>query len=598
MSFGSVILSGCKHPDAATTQNQAAVAPVSTPATQPGTATAAPAPTEPAPIVPIQFTDITKESGLRFKHNSGAYGKKYLPETLGSGCAFIDYDNDGWQDVILVNGTSWPDHEGPKTTLALYHNNHDGTFTNTTKAAGLAIPMYGMGVAVGDFDNDGFDDIFISSFGQNHLFRNLSNGKFSDVTTAAGMTATGFNTSAAWVDYDKDGKLDLFVCNYVEWAIEKDLYCSLDGKEKSYCTPESYKGTTSHLYRNLGGGKFDDVTAKAGLNDPTSKSLGVAIIDYDNDGWPDLFVSNDTQPNKLYRNNGNGTFTENATTAGVAFSEAGTARAGMGVDAADYDGSGHASLIVGNFSNEMLGLFHNDGKGLFQDEAASTGIGQATLLSLTFGLFFYDYDLDGKPDIFLANGHVADDINHVQPKITYAMAPKLFRNEGNKKFEEVSRKVGKTFQRPIVARGAAYADIDNDGDLDLLIMTNNGSAFLFRNDGGNQNHFIRIQTVGDQSNHDGIGTKITLELSDGKKQWSMVKSGSSYCSQSELPVTFGLGPNDKIAKIEVTWPSGRTDTLTNVEANQLLVVKEGTGLASATKMPMIVPAPTQTAVGQ
>ena len=598
MSCGSVVLSGCKHPDAAATTNQAAVAPVSTPATQPGPATAAPGPTEPAPIVPIQFTDITKESGLRFKHNSGAYGKKYLPETLGSGCAFIDYDNDGWQDVILVNGTSWPDHEGPKTTLALYHNNHDGTFTNTTKAAGLAIPMYGMGVAVGDFDNDGFDDIFISSFGQNHLFRNLGNGKFSDVTAAAGMTATGFNTSAAWVDFDKDGKLDLFVCNYVEWAIEKDLYCSLDGKEKSYCTPESYKGTTSHLYRNLGGGKFEDVTAKAGLNDPTSKSLGVAIIDYDNDGWPDLFVSNDTQPNKLYRNNGNGTFTENATTAGVAFSEAGTARAGMGVDAADYDGSGHASLIVGNFSNEMLGLFHNDGKGLFQDEAASTGIGQATLLSLTFGLFFYDYDLDGKPDIFLANGHVADDINHVQPKITYAMAPKLFRNEGNKKFEEVSRKVGKTFQRPIVARGAAYADIDNDGDLDLLIMTNNGSAYLFRNDGGNQNHFIRIKTVGSQSNYNGIGAKITLELSDGKTEWAMVKSGSSYCSQSELPVTFGLGPNDKIARIEVTWPSGRTDTLTNVEANQLLVVKEGAGLASATKMPMVVPTPTQTAVGQ
>src|SRR6266571_5206318 len=286
---------------------------------------------------PIQFTDVTAQAGIHFKHNSGAFGKKYLPETIGSGCAFIDYDNDGWQDILLINSMNWPGHTGPKSYPALCRNNKNGTFTDVTKEAGLAVEMYGLGCAVADYDNDGFDDIYVTCLGGNHLFRNLGNGKFQDVTARAGVGEIGFSTSAVWFDYDKDGKLDLFVCNYVEWSIDKDLFCTLDGKNKSYCTPESYKGQSSTLYHNRGDGTFENVTQRAGLYDPTSKSLGVAMLDYDNDGWPDLFVANDTQPNKLYRNNGNGTFEDVAVRAGVAFSEDGKARAGMGVDASDFD---------------------------------------------------------------------------------------------------------------------------------------------------------------------------------------------------------------------------------------------------------------------
>jgi len=542
----------------------------------------APAATEaPRYSGPIQFTDVTAQAGINFKHNSGAFGKKYLPETVGSGCAFIDYDNDGWQDILLINSMSWPGHAGPKSYPALYHNNKNGTFTDVTKEAGLAVEMYGLGCAVADYDNDGFDDIYITCLGANHLFRNLGNGKFQDVTAKAGVGDTGFSTSAVWFDYDKDGKLDLFVCNYVDWSIDKDLYCTLDGKNKSYCTPESYKGESSTLYHNRGDGTFENVTERAGLKDPTSKSLGVAVLDYDSDGWPDLFVANDTQPNKLYRNNGNGTFTDNAMTAGVAFSEAGVARAGMGADAADYDGSGRQSLIIGNFSNEMMALYHNEGTGLFIDEAPTSTIGRASLLTLTFGCFFFDYDLDGLPDVFAADGHVSDDINKVQQKVRYAEPPHLFRNLGKKKFEEVTTSLGQALQQAMVGRGAAYGDFDNDGDLDLLITSNNGKARLLRNDGGNQNNLLRIKTVGTSSNRDGIGAKVTLKLSNQAKLWSVVKSGSSYCSQSELPLTFGLGKTDKVSSVEVVWPSGRVDIANDVAANQFITIQESKGIVAA-----------------
>ena len=530
---------------------------------------------------PIEFTDVTAQAGVQFKHNSGAFGKKYLPETLGSGCAFLDYDSDGWQDIIFINATKWPGQSGSRSYPVLYHNNQNGTFTDVTKAAGLAVEMYGLGCAVADYDNDGFDDLYVTCLGPNRLFRNLGNGRFQDVTAAARVGDPGFSTSAVWFDYDKNGDLDLFVCNYVEWTIDKDLYCSLDGKNKSYCTPESYKCQSSTLYRSLGNGTFENVTESAGLYEPAGKSLGVATLDYDNDGWVDLFVANDTQPNKLYRNNGNGNFTDNAMTAGVAFSEAGVARAGMGVDAADYDGSGRPSLVIGNFSNEMMALYHNEGTGLFIDEAPVSTIGKSSLLTLTFACFFFDYDLDGLPDIFAANGHVSDDINAVQQKVTYAQRPHLFRNLGKKKFEAVTTKLGSSLQQAMVARGAAYGDFDNDGDLDLLISSNNGRARLLRNDGGNQNNVLRIKASGLTSNRNGIGAKVTLKLADKTQLWAVVKSGSSYCSQSELPLTFGLGKLDKVSSIEVAWPSGRVDVASEVNGNQFITIKEGVGITAS-----------------
>jgi len=539
--------------------------------------------TKPSPASPagVAFTDVTTASGIHFKHTSGAFGKKYLPETIGAGCAFLDFDGDGWADILLVNGTDWPGHATAKSYPALYRNNHDGTFADVTRAAGLAVEMYGIGAAVADFDNDGWPDVYLTGLGGNHLFRNLGNGKFADVTAKAGVGASGFSTSALFFDYDKDGRLDLFVARYVEWSLEKDLFCTLDGTHKSYCTPESYKGQTAFLFHNKGDGAFEDVTQRAGLLNPASKALGVAMLDYDGDGWPDLFVANDTQPNKLYRNNGNGTFTDMAVSAGVAFSEAGAARAGMGVDAADYDRSGHPSLVVGNFSNEMMSLYHNEGTGLFIDDAPATTIGQASLLTLAFGCFFFDYDLDGLPDIFAANGHVADDITSVQPKVKYAQPPHVFRNLGARKFEDVGGKLGVALQKAIVGRGAAYADIDNDGDLDLLVTSNNGPAMLLRNDGGNKNGWLRVRTVGGPSNRDGIGAKVTLTQGAGAKAWGVVHTGSSFASQSELPLTFGLGSAKKVAKVEVVWPSGKVDTLSALAANQTIIVQEGKGIVPA-----------------
>jgi hypothetical protein len=530
----------------------------------------------------IHFTDITQQAGIRFTHNNGAFGKRYLPETLGPGCAFIDYDGDGYPDILLVNGQDWPGHSsGRPSTLKLYRNNGNGTFTDVTAKAGLGLTMYGMGAAMGDFDNDGHEDVFVTALGQSRLFRNNGNGTFADVTKQAGMSGINeFSTSAVWVDYDKDGRLDLVVGNYVQWTPEKDIYCTLDGTRKSYCTPESYKGASVRVWHNMGGGKFEDVTAKSGLLDATSKSLGVTILDYDGDGWPDIFVANDTQPNKLYRNNHNGAFTDKAVQAGVAFSEDGVARAGMGVDSGDYDRSGRASLIISNFSNQMLSLYHNEGKGLFVDEAARAEVGRASLLSLGFSCFFYDYDLDGWPDIFVANGHIEEDIERVQKRIKYHQPPHLFRNLANGKFDEVTAKMGTSFATPRVARGAAYADIDNDGDLDLLIMTNAGPALLYRNDGTTHNS-LRLRLRGNRSNRDGIGAVVTVTSATGK-QTQMLKGGG-YFSSSELLLTFGTASEDKVSNVEITWPSGQVDRLTNVDAGQTIVVEEGKGIVSTRK---------------
>ena len=526
------------------------------------------------------FRDITTQSGIHFTHNNGAFGKKWLPETMGPGCAFIDYDNDGYPDILLVNGTDWPGHHhaGP-TTPKLYHNNHDGTFTDVTHKAGLDIPMFGLGVAVGDYDNDGFDDLFITALGQSHLFHNNSNGTFTEVTRDAGMFGPNeFSTSAAWVDYDRDGKLDLVVANYVQWSEAGDLYCTLDGAHKSYCTPESYKGTSLRLWHNLGGGKFEDATQKAGLGEPTSKSLGIAILDYNADGWPDILVANDTQPNKLFLNKKDSSFEDHAVPSGIAFSEDGIARAGMGVDTADYDRSGRPSVIISNFANQMVSLYHNEGNGLFVDEAPQSEVGRATLVTLGFGCFFFDYDNDGWPDIFVADGHIEDQIEHVQKRVSYAEPSHLFHNLGGGKFQEVTSQVGAAFAAPRVARGAAYADIDNDGFLDVLVTTNSGSPVLFHNEGGT-NHSLRLKLVGTKSNRDGIGAVAYVTSAGGAdKQVKMLRSGSSYLSQSELILTFGLGAQSKADTIELRWPSGQIDKLSNVNAGQTLTIQEGKGI--------------------
>jgi hypothetical protein len=527
----------------------------------------------------IIFKDVTAASGIKFTHNSGRAGKKLMPETLGSGVVLFDADGDGWLDVLLVNSRDWK--PGKKKSLqAFYRNNGNGTFRDASKGSGLDVEMYGMGATAADYDNDGRPDVYITAIDGDRLFHNEGNGKFKDVTAASGVKNASFGTSAAWLDYDRDGKTDLFVANYVQWSQDKDLWCSLDGSTKSYCTPESYKGTSSKLYRNLGGGKFQDVSQKAGVADPHGKSLGIAVLDFNGDAWPDLFVANDTQPNKLYRNQKNGTFADEAVEAGVAFSEEGTARGAMGADAGDYDRSGRPHLLVGNFSNEMLALYHNEGSGVFVDEAPASAVGQASLLTLTFGAFFFDYDLDGFLDILAANGHLEEEINRVQPRVTYKQAPLLFHNRGNGKFESVAAAMGPEFKRPIVARGAAYGDLDRDGDLDVVFTTNHGPAYVFRNEGGNRNRWLRVKPVGTKSNRDGLGAIVRVTSASGK-QWTLVRTGSSYCSQSDIAPTFGLGQDKVVQSLEIEWPSGTKQKFANVPTNQVVTVDEAKGLVPA-----------------
>jgi enediyne biosynthesis protein E4 len=571
------------EPSAATNQPAPGAAPAQTAPPRAEDSASATPQARARPSGPITFTDVSAQAGIHFRHNNGGFGRKLLPETMGSGVCVIDYDNDGWPDLLFVNSTDWPDHHTRRTTPVLYHNHRDGTFTDVTKQAGLDVEMYGMGCAVGDYDNDGYDDIYITAIGGSHLFHNNGNGTFTDATKRAGVADSGFPASAVWFDYDHDGRLDLFVAHYVEWTESTDQFCTLDGTHKSYCTPERYKGESARLYRNLGNGRFEDVTKKAGLYDPSSKLLGIALVDLDNDGWLSLFVSNDTQPNKLWKNNRNGTFTDQGFAAGIAYNDAGKARAGMGTDAADYDGSGRQSIAIGNFTNEGLALYQNQGGELFTDQGVAAGLAEPSERVLTFGLFFFDYDLEGLPDLFAANGHVADDVSVLQPSLHYAEPPLLFRNRGDGKFENVSDRVGPAMRQAMVARGAAFLDYDNDGDLDIAINVNNGPARLLRNDNGNRNDMLRMKLIGTRSNRDAIGARVTVTTPSGARMMEMVKTGSSYLSQSELPLTFGLGKPEpgKSVDVEIVWPSGRRESLAHVAADQFITVEEGKGIVSA-----------------
>jgi hypothetical protein len=529
----------------------------------------------------LQLVDVGERMGVRFTHYTGAFGKKYLPEALGAGAAFLDIDGDGWQDLLLVNGADWPGHNAqPRATARLFRNDRGVRFVDVTAGSGLDVPMYGMGAAAADYDNDGRQDVLITAVGQSRLYRNAGGGKFVDVTDKAGLGGrSAFSTSALWADYDRDGRLDLLVANYVRWTPETDVFCSTDGKTKAYCTPEAYRGTTLWLFRNLGDGSFRDVTATAGLLDPTSKALGVTMIDYDLDDWPDLFVANDTQPNKLYRNRRDGTFVETGLQAGLAFSQDGRARAGMGVDAADYDNSGAPSFVVSNFSGEMVGLYRPVGRGLFEDRAPASEVGQASRHTLGFGCFFFDADLDGLLDLFVVNGHIDDTLVEGKGRVRYAETPHLFHNRGAGRLVDIAPDIGGAFAEPKVGRGAAYADIDLDGDPDVLVTTNGGPAHLYRNDLGLTHGAVRVTLQGTRTNRDGIGARIRARVGTMRLTRD-VRTGSSYLSQSELPVTIGLGSAKQADEVVVEWPSGTRDAVGALATGRSYVITEGRGITS------------------
>lgn len=520
---------------------------------------------------PVVFTEIGAGAGVAFTHHNGAAGDFWYPELFGGGVAVLDLDGDDWPDLLLVDGQDWKAN-GRRSRHGLFRNNRDGTFKDVFPGSGLeSASVYGLGATVADYDNDGRDDIFMTTVDGGRLFHGEGSGRFTDVTERSGILNKEFAVSAAWLDYDRDGLVDLYIGNYVQWSAAGDRGCS-QGGVGGYCGPDAYKPLAPKLYRNLGRGRFEDATSRAGLDGPTDKAMGVAVLDYNGDGWPDLFVGSDRVPAKLYRNDGRGRFVDEGVAAGVALSENGAARANMGVDAADYDRSGRPSLAVGNFVNEMLGLYHNENGRTFVDVAPRSEVGRASLLSVTWAVFFLDYDLDGFQDLFAANGGT-DESQARDSRARLSQPPLLLRNRGTGAFENVTRSLGASFNRPIMGRGAAYIDFDRDGDLDVIVATLNGPALLFRNDGGNRNNWLRVKTNGTRSNRRGIGAVVRVTSASGS-QWQMVHSGSSYASQSELVLTFGLGRDTRVSAIAVTWPSGAAQTLSDVAPNQELTISE------------------------
>jgi enediyne biosynthesis protein E4 len=543
-----------------------------------------------AAAAPPYFTDATEQAGIRFTHTHGGFGEKYLPETMGAGCGFLDFNGDGLLDILLLNGHPLEgiERNGPagpgarKPTLVLYRNDGDGTFTDVTPGSGLDVTVYAMGCAIADFDNDGLPDIFVTTCNEpNRLFRNLGEGRFKDVTEEMGLGDVRWGTSAAWVDYDRDGWLDLFVCNYLsyEWgASDRDCFNHPDGR-RAYCDPRRLAGQSPLLYRNEGGRRFENRSGPAGLEGKLGKSLGVAICDFDEDGWPDILVANDTEPNFLFHNQADGTFREVGLEAGVALPEVGEVRAGMGIDAAECFNDGRLAVLVTNFSGEGLSLYCQDAPGAmsFTDRASHTRLLSSSLVTLGFGAFFFDYDNDGWLDAFVANGHIQPEVNLYSTHLTHGQKNFLFRNGGNGAFDDVGNTAGLPFTYARVTRAAAYGDFDNDGDLDILIANNNEPAELLRNDGGNQLNWLQIELRGTRSNRDGIGARVEV-AGNGTVQRQWVRSGSSYLSQSMLRLHFGLGKADRAERVEVVWPSGEREVLENIPTRQHILVEEGNGM--------------------
>ena len=550
----------------------------------------------PAPEAPraaaeaVRFVDVTDSVGIDFRHVSSSTSQKYLPETMGSGVALFDYDGDGRLDIFFANGAriddpmpagALPVKDGPRYWNRLYRQKPDGRFEDTTAAAGVAGAGYGQGVAVGDYDNDGDEDLYVAGVFANQLYRNEGNGRFTDVTAEAGVEGGGWSSSAAFVDFDHDGRLDLFVGRYMEWSFGYNPHCSAaynpfpeqsPNGPRAYCHPNLFKGKAALLYRNEGGGRFRDVSKEAGVANPGGKSLGVAMADFDGDGFTDLFVANDAVQQFLYRNRGDGRFEDVAFEAFAAFDQDGKAFSGMGTDAADYDNDGRPDVVVTNLSNQCYALFRNLGDWTFSYETHASGLGRISLLSSGWGVRFLDYDNDGWKDLFLVQGHVLDTIELTSPHLRYRQPPLLARNEGGR-FRDVSAGAGDVFRTEWAARGLAIGDIDDDGDLDIVVSTLDDRGRVLRNEGGNAGHWIELRLVGRRSNRDGIGAEVRATTASGAIRQATARTAGGYLSAGDRRVHLGLG-KEALQSIEVRWPSGIVQRLTGVAVDQILTVTE------------------------
>ena len=534
-----------------------------------------------AAVNAVRYVDVAGSAGISFQHDNAASPEKYLIETMGSGCGWIDYDQNGLLDLYLVNGASRrPNTSKHALRSALYRNNGDGTFTDVTIKAGVeAEGLVGMGAAVGDYDNDGFPDLFVLGYGRCILFHNNGNGTFTDVTDRAGVgNIRKWGSSAAWFDYDNDGLLDLVIANYVDWSPEENFWCGDKGPGlRSYCHPDVYRGQPPTLYHNNGDGTFSDVSKRSGVGIRPGNGLGVVTFDYDNDGWQDIFITNDQMPNFLFHNNRDGTFREIGYSAGVAVGIDGQFEAGMGTDAADTTGSGRSDLIVTHLDQQLARLYQNVGEGYFEDATFRSKISYATFHLSGFGTRFMDYDNDGARDLFMANGHVLDNIQRYHAETTYAEPKLMFRNVGHGIFENVSDQLGPDFLLPRVSRGAAIGDFDNDGDLDIIISNNGQAPQLLRNDGGNANHWFQLLLIGTRSNRDAVGARVKVTAGD-LVLYDEKKGGMSYQSAQDPRLHFGLGQHTTVEEVEIKWPSGELTKLTNIKSDQILAIEEGKGL--------------------